>query len=77
MAKLFNRVLVTGGRPAIIAPTTFPRAVFTMNWASRPVARSKTPLWISELPSRLVKVPNSMTDARYYNIKGMQGLNLQ
>lgn len=23
------------------------------------------------------KVPNSMTDARYYNIKRMQGLNLQ
>jgi hypothetical protein len=61
----------------IIAPITFPQGAFTTKLGF--TARRTVEDAIVDLKSAFAagKVPNSMTDECYYNIKRMQMLNLQ
>ena len=64
-------------RPTIIAPTTSRPRRFAASSASPPSARSRMRSSICKAAFVAGKVPNSMTDDRYYNIKRMQGLKLR
>ena len=61
----------------IIAPITSRRRRSDAISASSPSARSKTPSSILKAAFLAGRVPNSMTDDRYYNIKRMQALELK